>query len=171
MSLTSAPGPGAKQPLTIPTASGRPTNRARPHLAYVSQKQPAVRRVLASSTKSPAQRKIFILYSFHLFLFITTMAESYQDIENRIKAALYALESSDISNILAALSQFNVLYQRLYHRFHGRLAKSNLSNSNRRLIDPEEIALCRYLDRLDHLELPAQRELLRDAVDYILVKN
>jgi hypothetical protein len=37
--------------------------------------------------------------------------------------------------------------------------------------DVEEKAICRYLDRLDKLGLPAQRELLRGAADYILLAN
>jgi hypothetical protein len=42
---------------------------------------------------------------------------------------------------------------------------------NRRFLDIEEKAICRYLDRLDKLGLPARRELLRRAADYILLAN
>jgi hypothetical protein len=39
------------------------------------------------------------------------------------------------------------------------------------ILDIEEKAICRYLDRLDKLGLPAQRELLRGTADYILLAN
>jgi hypothetical protein len=40
-----------------------------------------------------------------------------------------------------------------------------------REIAVEEQVICRYLDRLDKLGLPVQRELLRGAADYILLAN
>ena len=85
------------------------------------------------------------------------MADSYHDIENRIKNALRALNRDNIHNILAAAREFDVLCLRLYHRFHGRPAKSDLQNHNRRLIDPEETTLYQYLDHLNHLKLPMKR--------------
>ena len=68
------------------------------------------------------------------------MADSYHDIENRIKNAVCALNRDNIHNILAAAREFDVLCLRLYHRFHGLSLKSNLQNHNRRLTDPEETA-------------------------------
>ena len=99
------------------------------------------------------------------------MTESYHDIENRIKDALSALKKGDVPNLSVAARQFNVPRSRLHHRFHGRPAKSDLPSHNRRFSSSEETALCRYLDRLDRLGLPAQRELLRGAADHILAKT
>ena len=45
------------------------------------------------------------------------------------------------------------------------------SPANEIYLDVEEKATRRYLDRLDKLGLPAQRELLRGAADYILLVN
>jgi hypothetical protein len=67
--------------------------------------------------------------------------------------------------------KYDVPYQRLHGRFYGTPAKSDLIPGNRRFLDIEEKAICRYLDRLDKLGLPAQRELLRGAADYILLAN
>ena len=64
-----------------------------------------------------------------------------------------------------------MLPQRLYHRWHGRPAKTDLPGPNRRLSNEEEHTLCRYLDRLDRMGLPAQRELLRGAADSILAHS
>ena len=74
-------------------------------------------------------------------------------------------------NLSAAVLQFNVPHSCLHHRFHGRPAKSDLSGHNQHFSSSEEAALCRYLDQLDCLGLPAQQELLRGAADHILVKT
>jgi hypothetical protein len=69
--------------------------------------------------------------------------------------------------------QYDVPYHRLHGRFYGTPAKSGLVPGNRRFLDIEEKAICRYLDRLDKLGSPAQRELLRRTADYnyILLAN
>jgi hypothetical protein len=101
------------------------------------------------------------------------MSDTYSEVEKRIQQAvdeMRALESTPIITDFAR--QYDVPYQRLYARFHGALAKSDFVSGNRRFPDIEEKALCRYLDRLDNkLGLPAQRELLRGAADYILLAN
>ena len=99
------------------------------------------------------------------------MAESYHNIENRIKDALSALERDNMPNLSVAAQQFNVPRSHLHHRFHGWPAKSDLSGHNRHFSSSEEAALCCYLDWLDRLGLPAQRELLRGAADHILAKT
>jgi hypothetical protein len=58
------------------------------------------------------------------------MSDSYKDIEERISIALQAIETSKAPNISAAARQFNVPRQRLYYRFHGRPAKTNLPGFN-----------------------------------------
>jgi hypothetical protein len=67
--------------------------------------------------------------------------------------------------------KYDVPYQRLQGRFYGTPAKSYFILGNRRFSDIEEKAICRYLDCLDKLGLPAQRELFRGAADYILLAN
>jgi hypothetical protein len=99
------------------------------------------------------------------------MSDSYKDIEEQISIALQAIETSEAPNISAAARQFNIPRQRLYHCFHGRPAKTNLPGFNRRFNNEEERALCRYLDRLDRMGLPAQRELLCAAADSILMHS
>jgi hypothetical protein len=80
--------------------------------------------------------------------------------------------SSGICPVIADFArQHDVPYNRLYRRFHGTPLKFDLVSGNRRFSDVEGKAICRYLDRLDKLGLPAQRELLRGAADYILLVN
>jgi predicted N-acyltransferase len=96
------------------------------------------------------------------------MSGLYHDIESRIQDALHLIEPGTEPNISELARQFTVPRGRLYARYHGRLSKSDYLGFNRCLSDQEEVALCRYLDRLDCMGLPAQRELLRAAADYIL---
>jgi len=96
----------------------------------------------------------------------------YSEVEKRIQQAvdeMRALESTPVIKDFAR--NYDVPYQRLYRRFHGTPAKSNLVPGNRRFLDVEEKAICRYLDRLGKLGLPAQCELLRGAADNILLAN
>jgi hypothetical protein len=58
--------------------------------------------------------------------------------------------------------QYDVPYNRLY-RFQGTLAKLDVVLGNRQFSNVKEKAICRYLDHLDKLGLPAQCE---GAADY-----
>jgi hypothetical protein len=92
------------------------------------------------------------------------MSDTYSEVEREIPQAvdeMRALESTPVITDFAR--QYDVPYHRLYRRFHGTPSKSDLIN--RRFSDVEEKAICQYLDRLDKLGLPAQRELLRGVVD------
>src|SRR5947208_3380963 len=99
------------------------------------------------------------------------MSDTYQDIKTQIQDAIDAIQGQEYPNISDIARQFRVPLQRLYHRWHGRPAKTDLPGPNRRLSNEEERALCRYLDRLDRMGLPAQRELLRGAADSILAHS
>jgi hypothetical protein len=100
------------------------------------------------------------------------MSDTYSEIEKRIQQAVDKMQTLESTPIIADFArQYDVSYQRLYAKFHGTLAKSDRISGNRRFSDIEEKALCWYLDRLDKLGLPAQRELLRGAAAYILLAN
>src|SRR5947207_1249230 len=85
-----------------------------PHPAYVSQKQPAARQVLASPTYSPPKHTLFEF----ILLITTIMAESYHNIESQIKDALSALERGNMPNLSVTVQQFNVSCSHLHHCFH-----------------------------------------------------
>jgi len=100
------------------------------------------------------------------------MSNTYSEVEKRIQQAVDEMRALESAPVIADFArQYDVPYNRLYGRFHGTPAKSDLVPGNRRLLDVEEKAICRYLDRLDKLGLPAQRELLRGAADFILRAN
>jgi hypothetical protein len=100
------------------------------------------------------------------------MSDTYSEVERKIQQAvdeMRALKSTPVITDFAR--KYDVPYYRLHARFNGILAKSDLIPGNRRFSDIEEKALCQYLDRLDKLGLPVQRDLLRGAADYILLAN
>ena len=99
------------------------------------------------------------------------MSDLYEAIEEQISQALQALQNNEAPNISAAARQFDVPRQRLHHRFHGRPAKTSLPSFNHHLNKEEERAICRYLNCLDQLGLPAQQELLHAAADSILLHS
>jgi hypothetical protein len=100
------------------------------------------------------------------------MSDTYSEVEKRIQQAVNEIRALESTPMIADFArQYDVPYQRLYARFHGTLAKSDLVSGNCKFSDIEEKALCRHLDRLDKIGLPAQRELLRAAADYILLAN
>jgi hypothetical protein len=83
-------------------------------------------------------------------------------IETRVQLAVDEMQALESTPIISDFAQkYDVPYQRLQGRLYGTLAKSDLIPGNRRFSEIEEKAICRYLDRLDKLGLPAQREHLR----------
>jgi hypothetical protein len=100
------------------------------------------------------------------------MSDTYSEAEKKIEQALDGMRTLESAPVIADFArQYDVLYNRLYRRFHGTPSKSDRVSGNRRSLGVEEKEICRYLDRLDKLGLPAQRELLRGAADYILLAN
>jgi hypothetical protein len=84
------------------------------------------------------------------------MSDTYSEAEKRIEQALDEMRALESAPVIADFArQYNVPYNRLYRRFHGTPSKSDRFSVNRRFLDVEEKAICRYLDRLDKLGLPA----------------
>jgi hypothetical protein len=96
------------------------------------------------------------------------MSDTYRDIESRIQHAIIVIRGQESANISDVAHQFGVLLQHLYHCWHGKPTKTDLSGPNHHLNIKEEHALYCYLDRLDRMGLPAQRELLQGIADSIL---
>jgi hypothetical protein len=99
------------------------------------------------------------------------MSDTYQDIELRIQHTITVIQGQESANISDVERRFGMLLQRLYHRWHGKPTKTDLSGPNHYLNLEEKHILCRYLDSLDRMGLPMQRELLRGAADSILAHS
>ena len=88
------------------------------------------------------------------------MAESYQEIEDRIDDAIDALNEAEYPNIAKTAREFDIPEQRLRRRFKGVQNKIQCGDKNRRLNEDQELALCYYLDRLDESGVSACPRML-----------
>ena len=88
------------------------------------------------------------------------MAESYQEIEDRIDDAIDALNEAEYPNIAKTACEFDILEQRLRRRFKGVQNKIQCGGKNRRLNEDQELVLCHYLDRLDESGVSARPRML-----------
>jgi hypothetical protein len=91
--------------------------------------------------------------------------------ESRIQEALQHLENFPDAKIATVAREFGVPRTRLRNRINGVGPKKGLSAKNTRFSNEEEIALCRYIDRLDHINLAVRAEFVTDAANYILHKR
>ena len=79
------------------------------------------------------------------------MAESYQEIEDRIDDVICTLNEAEYPNISQTACEFDVPPQRLRRRFKDVQNKIQCKGSNKKLFKDQELILCHYLDRLDKL--------------------
>jgi len=154
------------------------TTRARTPVGFAFKFAPTYGWVLAISVQIPLPCKENSAPRPHAHIIdppttiACNMSDTYSEAEKRIKQALDEMRALESAPVIADFArQYDVPYDRLYRRFHGTPSKSDRVPGNRRFLDVEEKAICRYLDRLDKLGLPAQRELLRGAADNILLAN
>jgi len=98
------------------------------------------------------------------------MSNSYCDIEERIEDALYRLGQPEAPPVTAVAREFNVPYQRLLARLHGRPSKSTRPPTNRKLTEEQESALCQYLNALDEIYMSATRKHCYTTANLILAR-
>ncbi len=99
------------------------------------------------------------------------MAETYQDVEDRIERACDAYNSEDNPKISIVAQTFNVPYHRLRARLKGRIARNQQPILGQKLSITQENALCQYIDRLDAVGVGLRRSLLTNAANAILRQN
>ena len=116
-----------------------------------------------TATKNPSATIDFFNYSYghtKRALIQRKMAESYQEIEDRIDDAIDALNSAECPNISKTARKFDVPEQRLRRRFKGIQNKIQCGGKNRRLNEDQELVLCHYLDRLDESGVSTHPQML-----------
>ncbi|KJZ70102.1 hypothetical protein HIM_10505 [Hirsutella minnesotensis 3608] len=89
-------------------------------------------------------------------------------IEERLKAALEYLDRYSGSKIAKVARDFDVPRLRLLRRLEGRGPKNGNPEFHTKLSKAEETALCRYIDRLDNINLAVRREFIQDTANCIL---
>ncbi|KAM4067405.1 Tc5 transposase DNA-binding domain-containing protein [Hirsutella rhossiliensis] len=88
--------------------------------------------------------------------------------ESRIGEALQYLNDVPGAKVASVARAFGVPRSRLRYRLEGRQPKAGRPAANLKESRPEEAALCRYIDRLDHMNLAVRPEFVTDAANNIL---
>ncbi len=89
-------------------------------------------------------------------------------VESRIQAAIEYLEANPDVSTRAAAREFKVPRTRLRRRLDKVPPLNARPPSHTKLSQPEEVALCTYIDRLDNINLAVRREFVVDAANSIL---
>ena len=99
------------------------------------------------------------------------MSETYEVIEAQIQQVLVALAIQNKPNITKTSKDFHVPAQQLRARWKGRSSKTTRPAARKKLILEQEIAIYRYLDRLDTIGTAARRPMLIHSVNSILCRS
>src|SRR5437667_9469486 len=99
------------------------------------------------------------------------MALNAAEIEGKIREALDYLEKDPGATISKAARDVRVPRTRLSARSRGVPPKVGHPPTNIRLSDREETALCRYVDRLDRVNLTVRREFPWTAENFIVASR
>ena len=89
-------------------------------------------------------------------------------IEFRVKDALEYLQMHPSTKPTTVARQFSIPRSRLLRRLDGIPPRAGIPATNTKLSKPEESALCRYIDRLDRINLPTRKTFIRDTANFIL---
>lgn len=88
--------------------------------------------------------------------------------EPRVQEALQFIEDFPDAKISTIAKQFGVSRAKLRRRLNGAQPKKGRPAMNTKLLKAEEIALCRYIDRLDGINLAVRVEFITSAANHIL---
>jgi hypothetical protein len=88
--------------------------------------------------------------------------------ESRIQEAIEHIVRYPNALVARVAREFGVSRRRLRNRLEGVAPKMGHVGANLKLTEPEEKALCHYIDRLDHPNLAVRPEFITDAANAIL---
>jgi len=88
--------------------------------------------------------------------------------ESQIQEAIKYIQNFPDTKIAKVAQEFKIPVSRLRHRLKGRPPKVGQPAKNTKLLRAEEAALCRYIDRLDNINLAVRVEFVTDAANSIL---
>ncbi|KJZ70664.1 hypothetical protein HIM_09937 [Hirsutella minnesotensis 3608] len=95
-------------------------------------------------------------------------SEEISRLEARVQRAKEYLDKNPDAKVATTAREFEVPRGRLRSRLQGRSSLTDRRPTNTKLSKPEEDALCRYVDRLDSVNLAVRREFIVDAANRIL---
>ena len=89
-------------------------------------------------------------------------------VELRVNKALEYLGMYLGAKPTTVARQFSIPRARLLRRLDSILPRAGIPATNTKLSKLEESALCRYIDRLDRIDLPTRKVFIRDTANLIL---
>jgi len=96
------------------------------------------------------------------------MTSEAQLIEERVLEAIDAYQSGDFSTIQAAADATSAPVQRVSRRLRGIPSAISKGGHNKRLIEPQESALCTLIKRYNDLGLPMRIPMITAVANSIL---
>jgi hypothetical protein len=124
--------------------------------------------VLVSATATSTERPLFYLSHFNQLRNALQPPKMVQPIEARIQDAINYLSQNPGAKVAQVAKQFGVPRNRLHFRLKGGKPKTELKPVNKKLSEPEEQAICDYIDGLDRINFAVRAEFVTDAANYIL---
>ena len=96
------------------------------------------------------------------------MPNTYQDIEVLIQNAIEAMKHEKNPKIAHFARRFNVPYHRLRSRWKGINSRSTRPPTNRLLSEAQELAVCRYINILDDLDIAPRPAMVANCANSVL---
>jgi site-specific DNA-cytosine methylase len=91
-----------------------------------------------------------------------------QPIEAHIQDVINYLSQNPGAKVVQVAKQFGVPRNRLRFCLKGGKPKTELKPVNKKLSEPEEQAICNFIDCLDKINLVVRAEFVTDAANYVL---
>ena len=97
----------------------------------------------------------------------STSAVYYEE-QRRYNQAMKAYIGEEFENVRKCAKAFNLNRRNLANRLHRKASKSTRRAVNQRLTEPQELALTRYMKRLNDQCMSSDSKLVVAAVNYII---
>ena len=88
--------------------------------------------------------------------------------ESRIQEAMAYMAQFPKAKVVTMAQKFGITRGCLRGRLKGAGPLKNRPTNGNRLSEPEELAICRYIDRLNNINLAVRAGFVTDAVNYVL---
>jgi hypothetical protein len=96
------------------------------------------------------------------------MANAYREVENTIARCIADHPIHRFPNISQLARDYDVPYDRLYGRYHGRPSRSERPAANTKLNSDQELALYEFVRRRDYMGSPMRLPEIEKAANSIL---
>ena len=88
--------------------------------------------------------------------------------EARVREAIHYIKQNPEAKVTHVAQQFQIARTTLVDRLNGAQSRQARKPANPKLLSEEEVAVCRYIDRLDGMNLAIRPEFVTDTANYIL---